>query len=117
MNTKRGQRMAPPAGADQWEVRCARSDAGKGWDELCQQAPNNARWAWEQMSQSPAPTPPNGRHHPLKGTLSEGMNEGRRLPLWQIEVTSSARVWYLLDSARRTVRVVHAGSGHPKRTG
>lgn len=44
------------------------------------------------------------------------MNEGRRLPLWQIEVTSSARVWYLLDSARRTVWVVHAGSGHPKRT-
>lgn len=30
MNTKRGQRMAPPAGADQWEVRCARSHAGKG---------------------------------------------------------------------------------------
>jgi hypothetical protein len=35
---------------------------------------------------------------------------------WQIEVTGSARVWYLIDDDHRTVWLVHAGPGHPKAT-
>lgn len=35
MSPKRGDRVAPPAAGDQWELRFATTDAAKGWDELC----------------------------------------------------------------------------------
>lgn len=57
-STKRKHRIAPPAGPGQWEVRCGSNEAGKGWDELCQQAPGRTRRAWEEMSTNPAPKPP-----------------------------------------------------------
>ncbi|GAB2652503.1 hypothetical protein GCM10027271_08290 [Saccharopolyspora gloriosae] len=114
--TRRKHRVAPPAGPDKWEVRCGDNKAGKGWDELRQAAPANTRWAWEQMSSAPAPSPPTPRHHPMKGSLRTGTFEGRTLPLWQLEVTGAARVWYLLDVDRATVWVVGAGTAHPKAT-
>ncbi|MEU6129270.1 hypothetical protein ABZ805_08875 [Saccharopolyspora sp. NPDC047091] len=114
--TKRKHRVAPPAGPDKWEVRCGNNDAGKGWDQLCQAEPANTRWAWEQMSSEPAPSPPTTRHHRMKGSLSTRTFEGRTLPQWQLEVTGAARVWYLLDEERSTVWIVHAGPSHPKST-
>jgi hypothetical protein len=33
---------------------------------------------------------------------------------WQIEVTADGRIWYLLDTDRRTVWIDHASTGHPK---
>lgn len=113
---KRKQRLAPPAGPDKWEVRCGDDKAGEGWDELCQQAPGNTRWAWEEMSTNPAPSPPTSRHHPLKGSLGTGVFEGRTPPMRQIEVTGGARVWYLLDADHGTVWIVGAGTAHPKAT-
>ncbi|MEV0054838.1 hypothetical protein ACWEV3_28730 [Saccharopolyspora sp. NPDC003752] len=116
MTTKRKQRVAPPAGPDHWEVRCGSNDAGKGWDELCQQAPGNTRRAWEQMSADPAPAVETPRQHRLRGSLGSGAFEGRMLPRWQIEVTGGGRIWYLVDAQQRTVWIVVAGNAHPKAT-
>ncbi|QUH00107.1 hypothetical protein HUO13_04120 [Saccharopolyspora erythraea] len=113
---KRKQRIAPPAAPGQWEVRCGINDAGKGWEDLCRQARGNTRWAWEQMSTDPMPNPETPRHHRLKGRLWNGSFEGRELPMWQIEVTSGGRVWYLVDEECSTVWVVAAGTAHPKAT-
>ena len=116
MTQKRGARVAPPAGAGEWEVRFGTSDAVKGWEELCQQAPANTHHAWLEMRTNPAPSPPTTRHHPLKGKLATGEHRGRSLPCWQIEVTSGGRIWYLLDTDKRTVWVTAAGTAHPKLT-
>ncbi|MFC9769578.1 hypothetical protein [Rhodococcus jostii] len=46
---KRGERVAPPAAGELWELRFATTDAVKGWDELCRQAPANTLVAYEEM--------------------------------------------------------------------
>jgi hypothetical protein len=47
--------------------------------------------------------------------LATVVRGGRVLPQWQVEVTGGDRVWYLLDTEKRTVRVDYAGA-HPKAT-
>lgn len=118
MSPKRGDRVAPPPGDGEWDVRFAVNDAAKGWDALCRSAPGNARKAWELMFKDPGPGPgkPNDRHRPLKHDLASGSHGGRALPQWQIEVTGGGRVWYLLDAENRKVWVVYASPGHPKAT-
>jgi hypothetical protein len=116
VSPKRGERVAPPAGAHEWEVRFGNTTAAKGWESLCQQAPGNTRDAWHQMRTNPAPAPPTPRHHQLKGTLAAAEHGGKRLACWQIEVTGGGRIWYLLDPDRRTVWMTEAGTGHPKKT-
>ena len=115
-SAKRKQRVAPPAGTGQWEVRFATTEAAKGWEDLCSQAPSNTRRAWEEMTNSPAPDMPTPRHHQLKGTLSTGQFEGRWHPQWQIEVTGGGRIWYLPDDDRKTVWIKAASTGHPTST-
>ncbi|HZA16192.1 MAG TPA: hypothetical protein VE645_04735 [Pseudonocardiaceae bacterium] len=116
MSPKRGERVAPPAGADEWEVRFGNTTAAKGWENLCQQAPGNTCDAWHQMRTNPAPAPPTPRHHQLKGALAFAEHGGKHLACWQIEVTGGGRIWYLLDPDRRTIWVTEAGTGHPKKT-
>ena len=116
MSPKRKDRVAPPPGPGEWEVRYWTTEAVKGWDELCRQAAGNTRAAWQTMRTNPAPPSATQRHHRLKGNLAEGSHEGRSLPRWQIEVTGGGRIWYLLDEERRTVWIVYAGLGHPKQT-
>ncbi len=116
MTPKRGDRVAPPASADEWEVRFGNGDAAKGWEELCQQAPTNTRNAWRDMRSNPAPSQPTPRHHQLKGKLAHGEHRGHTMPCWQIEVTSGGRIWYLLDTDKRTVWVTFASTAHPRPT-
>ncbi|MEO6089607.1 MAG: hypothetical protein ABIQ18_41520 [Umezawaea sp.] len=116
MSPKRGDRVAPPPSADEWDVRFANNDSVKGWDELSRQAAHNTREAWLAMRSNPDPRLPTARHHQLKGSLATCVREGRTLPRWQVEVTGGGRIWYLLDVERRTVWIVHAGTGHPKVT-
>ncbi len=118
MSPKRNDRVAPPPTQREWDVRFSTTEAVKGWDELCNAAPGNAAEAWWTMRTNPGPGPgkPNPRHHPLKGALATGLHGGRELPLWQIEVTSGGRVWYLLDEDKHVVWLKHAGVGHPKAT-
>lgn len=115
MTPKRKDRVAPPPGPDEWDMRFATSDAAKGWEELCRQAPHNLRRAWETLRTDPCPSP-TPRQHQLKGSLAIGTFDGRHLPCWQYEVTGAGRIWYLVDDERRTVWVQAASTGHPKAT-
>ncbi len=116
MTPKRGDRVAPPASTDGWELRFATAEAAKGWEELCRQAAGNTLAAWNDMrtrADAPSPTP---RHHQLKGSLSLALHSGVEMEQWQIEVTGSGRIWYLVDTARRTLWIKAATTGHPKIT-
>lgn len=115
MGAKRGERVAPPPGPDEWDVRFATTEAAKGWEALSQAAPGNTRKAWDLMSGSPG-RGQHDRHHRLKYELKNRVYRGRELPQWQIEVTGGGRIWYLLDTESRTVWVSYAGTGHPKAT-
>lgn len=116
MSPKKGDRVAPPPGPEEYDVRFDTNDAAKGWHDLCQQAPGNALLAWREMRTRPAPSPPTPRHHRLKGEKAHAVRGRDVLPQWQIEVTGGGRIWYLLDEERRTVWVRRAGTGHPKQT-
>ena len=109
---KRGDRVAPPAGPGQWEIKFDSTAAAKGWEELCRQAPGNTANAWEEIRAEPRPFPETSRHQRLKFKLAtvDGLEQ------WQYEVTGSARIWYLVDPDNKTLWIRHAGTGHPKAT-
>lgn len=116
MPAKRGDRVAPPAASGQWDLRFATTSAAKGWDSLCQQTPANAAAAWSELRERPERLSPTGRHHQLKGRLSTAVHRGVEMEQWQYEVTAAGRVWYLIDTAEKTLWLRHAGPGHPKET-
>lgn len=116
MNAKRGDRAAPPPRPGGFEVRFDNTEAAKGWEELCQQAPGNMREAFERLEANPRPAVPTGRQHPLKYDRATAMHRGRPMPQWQYEVTGAARIWYLVDEEALTCWVTHASTGHPKAT-
>ena len=115
MSPKRLDRVAPPPGPGEWEVRFLENAAAKGWEELCRQAPGSALNAWS-MRRNPAPAVQSPRQHRLKRDLSTGTVSGRTLDHWQIEVTGGGRIWYLVDPEKTTVWVDDARTGHPKAT-
>jgi mRNA-degrading endonuclease RelE of RelBE toxin-antitoxin system len=114
VSPRRGERVGRPAAEGEWEVRFGNNAAAKGWEQLRHHAPDNVRSALEDMRTRPRAR--DHRHGPLRGSLKMGILGGRQMDRWQIEVTGGARVWYLIDEARRTVWIVHAGPGHPKAT-
>lgn len=117
MSPKRGDRVAPPADpAGGWELRFATTDAVKGWDALCQQAPANTLTAWTELRARPDQLAPTSRHHQLKGSLATATHGGVVMEQWQYEVTAGGRLWYLVDTIRRTLWIKAAGTGHPKAT-
>ncbi|MFI0941334.1 hypothetical protein [Streptomyces sp. NPDC021020] len=116
MTLGKGDPVPPPPGKGEFEVKFTSRSAAVGWLELCRQAPGNTLDAWLQMRTGPAPVVPTPRHHRLKGDLAIGTRNGKTYPQWQIEVTGGGRVWYLFDENAATCWLVHAGTGHPKRT-
>lgn len=115
MSPKRRDRVAPPPRPHEWEIRYASNEAARGWEELCRQAPSNTRDAYDVMRTNPRP-PEDTRHHRLRYDFATRKFGARELEQWQIEVTGSGRIWYLVEDETRTVWVVHAGTGHPKAT-
>jgi hypothetical protein len=113
---KRGDRVAPPAGPKQWELRFATNEAAKGWDWLCQQAAANTETAWRELRMRPEKPVPATRHHRLRGRLASAVHSGLEMEQWQYEVTSGGRIWYLVDIQKRTLWIRHAGPGHPHQT-
>jgi hypothetical protein len=116
VSPKRGDRVAPPPGPGQWNVRFLDNESAKGWEELCNQAPSNTFDAWTAMRQNPIPRTDTSRHHRLRGRIATGNVRGRMLDHWQIEVTGGGRIWYLVDPDEQTVWIDYAGPGHPKET-
>jgi hypothetical protein len=118
VSPKRGDSVPAPTVGTEWRIRFDSNEAAKGWQELENQASGNLRRAWDIMRNDPGPGPdkPNERHHQMSGKLATGTYRGRTLPQWQIEITGSGRIWYLLDDEQHTIWVVRAGTGHPKET-
>lgn len=116
MSPRRGDRVAPPPGPGDWDVRFLDNESAKGWEELCRQAPGNVRDAWRTMREAPTPPMNSQRHHRLKHKFATGKAKGRILDHWQIEVTGGGRIWYLVDHKTATVWIDYAGPGHPSET-
>jgi hypothetical protein len=116
VSPKRGDRVAPPPGQNEWDVIFGTSEAAKGWEDLGSQAPTNTRDAWQLMRTQPIPPTPTGRQHRLKGQWAWGTYRGQSLQQWQIEVTAGGRIWYLVDTENRRVVVMYASPRHPKAT-
>ena len=95
-------------------MRFGNNVAARGWDDLCSSAPNNARSAWERITEDPRRW--DGRQKPLQGSYERAHINGIQMEQWQYEVTSGGRIWYCIDDAKQTVWVTHAGTGHPKAT-
>ncbi|MFI9385328.1 hypothetical protein [Kutzneria sp. NPDC052558] len=108
--------MAPPPRAGEWDVRFATNAAARDWEELGNKAPGNTADAWSLMRENPCPTEHGQRHHQLKGTLAREQHGGQVYDQWQIEVTGSGRIWYLVDRSRQTIWVTYASLRHPKAT-
>ncbi|MEV6101930.1 hypothetical protein [Nocardia sp. NPDC051981] len=116
MSPKRGDRVAPPAIDPESEIRFATTEAVAGWEDLARQAGANLRRAFETIRDDPRSTANPDRHHRLKGALGSTLWKGATLERWQYEVTGGGRIWYLIDDDKRTVWIMHAGTGHPKLT-
>lgn len=116
MSPKRGDRVAPPALPAEYTLKFATSEAVKGWEELCRQAPANTRAAYDTIRATPCPAPPTDRHHRLRRELAWAVHDGKTLEQWQYEVTAGGRIWYVVDHDARTCWLKHAGPSHPKAT-
>lgn len=113
---KRGDRVAPPPKADEWELIFGNSDAANGWEELVRQAPGPTREAFDAISRDPRDTARLGRQHRLRGDLATLRVGGEELEQWQYEVTAGGRVWYCVDPKRKRVVLTYASTKHPKIT-
>jgi hypothetical protein len=113
---QKGDPVAPPPGPEQYELRYDSADAVKGWRDLCSQAKSNTERAWLALRNQPTPNPPTARQHPLKGDLATVKHKGVIRSLWQYEVTSGGRIWYVVDEDRKIVWLTKVSVGHPRQT-
>jgi hypothetical protein len=111
---KRGERIAPPPAAGDWDLRYGDSAAVDGWEQLSRQAPGPTLAIWSMLRADPRRR--GARQHPLKGELATRSIGGRMLEQWQIEVTGAGRVWYAIDDEHRAVVLTLATVGHPAKT-
>ena len=111
---KRGDRVAPPPTADEWDLRFGDNAAADGWEQLSRTAPGPSRTAWTILRT--APRRRGERQHPLKGDLATRLIGGRTLDQWQLEVTGAGRIWYAIDDERRIIVLTLAKVGHPAAT-
>lgn len=112
--SKRKDRVAPPAGPGQWELRFGTSAAVKGWENLCAQAPGPTSEAFDHLRTNPRAK--SSRQAQLKGDLATRKVQDRTLEQWQYEVTGGGRIWYVVDDDVHTLWITEAGVGHPSRT-
>lgn len=112
--TGRGSLVPPPLLPGEYELYFADNDAAKGWEQLRSQFTTGARDAWESLRKSPNVRGPTQK--PLQGALATRTHAGRLLPQWQRDITSSARVWYVIDEENKEVHITLAKTGHPGAT-
>lgn len=106
--------VAPRTRAEEWEIRCATTDAVTGWQNLLTQVPGTLREEWDRMRTAPDTRSTNQK--PLAGPLASRTHKGHDLPQWQLDESSAGRVWDLIDTTSHTVRVTLATTGHPRAT-
>ncbi len=113
---KRGERAAPPAPPEGWELRFATSEAATGWEELYRTEPRALWVAWETLSIRPTEPINRSRQHRLKDIYTTRAVGGSVLEQWQYEVTAGGRIWYCPAPDKRIVWIVRASPRHPKET-
>lgn len=113
---KRNERVAPPRAPGGYEVRYLRTEAVKGWEDLCSQAPSAAWEVFHVMATKPCDPENPQRQHRLRGKLDSIEVKGALLEQWQYEVTGGGRVWYAVNSSERVVWISYASTRHPKAT-
>lgn len=111
---KRGDRVAPPPTAGEWDLRFGDNAAVDGWEQLSSHAPGPSRTAWTILRTDPRRR--GNRQHPLKGDLATRSIGGRMLDQWQLEVTGAGRIWYAIDDEHRIVVLTLVTVGHPATT-
>lgn len=113
---KRNERVAPPRAPGGYEIRYLRTDAVKGWEDLCSQAPSAAWEAFHVLATRPCDPENPQRQHRLRGNLGSIEVKGASLEQWQYEVTAGGRVWYAVNSSERVVWISYASTRHPQAT-
>ena len=113
---ERKDEVAPPPRDGEWRIRYGANDVVDGWGALECEAPERLRWVWEQLRHNPRDRTNRRRQHRLEHNLSSRIVDGKELEQWQIEVTGSGRVWYVIDDEAKTVWVTLAATGHPGAT-
>ncbi len=114
MAQKRGGRVPPPPPTGGWTLRFDSASAAAGWEQVTRQFPGPTRKAFEALEVDPLARS-DGQHR-LRGHDDSAVVGGRTLEQWQYELTGAARILYAPDPDRRTVWIIEASPGHPKRT-
>jgi len=84
-----------------WLVVAKNRRVDRSWQALMQQHPENTRRCYRDLCEAPMARQP-GRVFPLKGKKYKGV--------WEYEVTSGDRVFYVPDETLKKVFVYYAGS-------
>jgi hypothetical protein len=87
-----------------WKVVAKNKKVNKSWEDLMQRYPENTTRCYQDLSTSPTLKKPR-RVFPLRGQQYRG--------IWEYEVTSGDRVFYIPDEDNKKVFVFYAGK-HPK---
>jgi len=95
--------ISPHEGQD-WTVLARNRRVNKSWNELVRRAPEESLRCYLHLLTQPMTRIP-FRCFPLRGHLYRGV--------WEFEVTSGDRVFYVPDAEHRTVDVYYADA-HPK---
>jgi hypothetical protein len=98
------EQLIPPQYADipknAWTVVARNRKVNRRWEELIARAPENTRRCYRDLCTAPMVRQP-GRVFPLKYKKYQGV--------WEYEVSSGDRVFYIPDEAQRKVIVYYAG--------
>jgi hypothetical protein len=87
-----------------WKVVAKNKKVNKSWEDLMQRHPENTIRCYKDLSTSPTSKKPR-RVFPLRGQQYRG--------IWEYELTSGDRVFYIPDEDNKKVFVFYAGK-HPK---
>ena len=89
-----------PARPGNWQVVARSKKVAAAWMELSSRFAGECQRVYDQLERDPT-FDDGDRQHPLEGQAGRGSFEGVAMLRWQIDVTSGARVWYLIDAGER----------------
>ncbi|MDP4014771.1 MAG: hypothetical protein U0990_04675 [Candidatus Nanopelagicales bacterium] len=100
---------------DQWRIRFVSSRALKEWNAAKDREPGIMESVEQLLRHNPRDRSVNSRRlGPLAHrTISF---HGKRFKIWQYEMTSGGRIWYLVDDDTIVVIVTSVSLSHPRKT-
>ena len=110
---RRGDQVPPPAKDGEWELRYA-TKSSLALIEMEKQFPGNVAEAKARLKT--APTTRSSAQKRLRDVLGTRVINGVVMDQWQIDISSSARLWYCVDEDAHVVWLTLAAGGHPRAT-